>query len=623
MLREVDVSHISLKIEGATASREVMDDLIEVVVDHSLHVPSMFALRLFNHDMKWMEDATFREGKKIEIFYGPGGGTKLLSGKIASLEADLEMDEPTLTVRGYDLSHKLYRGRYRRSFLNVTDSDLARRLAGEAGLTPGTIDSTSTVHEYVFQNNQTNAEFLLERAQRLGYELWVEENKLHFRRPAPNGAPIELAWGETLSSFRPRLSTAEQVNEVEVRGWDPKQKREVVGRATNGQGAPQIGISQPGAAIAQQAWGQAKIAIVDQFVRSPAEADALAQATLDSLASAFVEAEGSCIPNPDIVPGRQVKIKGVGSRFEGTYYVTQVTHIWTQAQGMMTHFTVSGRRDRGVWSLLAEAASRPAGMNMGLVIGIVTDNKDPEEIGRIKVKFPWLSDNDESAWARIVAPMGGAGRGFLYLPEIDDEVLVGFEHGDIHRPFIIGALWNGRDKPPMNAAEAVGGDGKVNKRILKSRSGHTITLDDTQNSEQIVVKSKAGHTITLNDTSGGEEITIIDKTGNNKIVFHSPDNSVQLKAQGNLTIESGANITIKAQGNIDMSAQANVDMKAQAQLKVSGQAGAEMSTPAVAKVSGQGSVEVSSAGAAKLQGSLVNIQGSGPVAVTGTPIKLN
>jgi uncharacterized protein involved in type VI secretion and phage assembly len=623
MLREIDVSHLSLKIEGALAPREVMDALSEVVVEASLHLPSMATLRFVDHDMQLLQAGTFDPGKKIEIFYGPRSQDKLFTGKVAGLEPDLDILNPTLIVRCFALSHKLYRGRHSRVFLNMSDADIARKLASEAGLSVGSIDSTSPIYEHVYQHNQTDAEFLLERARLLGYELWIEDTRLHFRKPTAGGAPVQLKWGEDLTGFRPRLSTAEQVNEVEVRGWDPKRKQEIVGRATRGNGAPQIGIPQPGAAIAQQAWGQAKMAIVNQLVVSAAHATTLAQAKLDELASAFVEAEGTCAANGQIAPGRQVQIQGVGSRFEGTYYVTSVTHTWSQSQGMMTHFTASGRRDRSMWSLLEESASPRMSLGMGLVIGIVTNNKDPEELGRVKVKFPWLSDEGESAWARIMAPMAGQGRGFFYLPEVDDEVLVGFEQGDFQRPVILGMLWNGVDKPPMNAAEAVGGDGKVNKRVLKSRSGHIITLDDTQNSEQIVVKSKAGHTITLNDTSGGEEITIIDKTGNNKIVVHSPDNSMQIKAQGNLTIESGANITIKAQGNIEMSGQANVDVKAQAQLKVSGQAGAEMSTPAVAKVSGQGSVEVSSAGAAKLQGSLVNIQGSGPVAVTGTPIKLN
>jgi uncharacterized protein involved in type VI secretion and phage assembly len=244
-------------------------------------------------------------------------------------------------------------------------------------------------------------------------------------------------------------------------------------------------------------------------------------------------------------------------------------------------------------------------------VGIVTNNKDPDELGRVRVKFPSLSDDDESAWARLVSPMAGADRGLFYVPEIDDEVLVGFDHGDIHRPFIIGSVWNGKDATPIKASEAVGGDGKVNKRVLKSRSGHTVTLDDTD---------------------GGEEITIVDKTGNNKIVFHSPDNSMQISIQGDLTIESTqGKITIKAATGIDVSTQQEIKISAETgaemstpqQLKLSGDAGAEMSTSAQLKLSGDAGTEVSTTAQLDLKGTMVNVQGSGPVAVKGAIIQLN
>ena len=115
----------------------------------------------------------------------------------------------------------------------------------------------------------------------------------------------------------------------------------------------------------------------------------------------------------------------------------------------------------------------------GMVVGVVTNNKDPDALGRVKVKFPWLSDTDESHWARVVTPMAGGGRGFYFLPEVDDEVLVGFEHGDVGLPYVLGSLWNGKDKPPEK-----NDDGKNNLRVIKSRSGHLIRLDDTDAKER-------------------------------------------------------------------------------------------------------------------------------------------
>ncbi|MCM0593896.1 MAG: phage baseplate assembly protein V [Gloeotrichia echinulata DEX184] len=107
----------------------------------------------------------------------------------------------------------------------------------------------------------------------------------------------------------------------------------------------------------------------------------------------------------------------------------------------------------------------------GVVIGIVTNNQDPEKFGRVKVKFPWLSDDDESYWARIATPMAGKQMGIYFLPEVNDEVLVIFEQGDVRFPYIIGSLWNGKDIPPLTNE-----DGKNNVRLIKSRSGHVIRL---------------------------------------------------------------------------------------------------------------------------------------------------
>jgi len=537
MPEDSHISHLTIKVEDTPLTQEAIGSLDEVVVDHSLHLPSMFTLRLLASDMHWLEDETFREGKKVEIQAGEPPVT-ILSGKIAAIEPDLNQDLPRLVVRGYDLSHKLYRGKKRRSFNNVTDSDLANQLAQEAGLRAGEIESPpGAPHEYVYQNNQTNAEFLLSRARRLGFELFVEGDALNFRRPPAGGDPVRLAWGETLRSFRARLSTAEQVNEVEVRGWDYRQKEKVEGRASSGEGAPRIGVSQPGADIARTAWGEAKIAIVDQFVRSPSEAEVLAQAALNELSSSFVEAEGTCDGNPNIKPGKQVDVAGVGTRFNGTYYVTSVVHEWNLVNGLRSHFVISGRRDNGIWSLLEDAPARQT-RNFGLVIGVVTNIDDPEGLMRVRVRFPWLSDSDESAWARVVSPMAGDGRGIMYLPEVEDEVVVGFEHGDFHRPYVLGAVWNGRDAPPIPQAEAV--NGVVNKRIIKTRAGHTILLDDS---------------------TGAERISIIDKTGNNKIVLSSPDNSLEIKVDGDLKIEAQGKISLKAMTGLEMDSQASLSIK--------------------------------------------------------------
>jgi len=187
----------------------------------------------------------------------------------------------------------------------------------------------------------------------------------------------------------------------------------------------------------------------------------------------------------------------------------------------------------------------------GVTIGIVTNNKDPDGLGRVKTSLPWMADQVESDWARVVTPMAGSGRGVYFLPEVNDEVLVAFEHGNPGTPYVLGGLWNGKDKPPESNS-----DGQNNRRTIKSRSGHTVCLDDTDGAEQIV---------------------IVDKTGKNRVVIDSSENSLTLEAFGDITVKatgnlnlSGNEVKIEALTNASFKANANLDVNANAQLTFKG-----------------------------------------------------
>jgi uncharacterized protein involved in type VI secretion and phage assembly len=189
----------------------------------------------------------------------------------------------------------------------------------------------------------------------------------------------------------------------------------------------------------------------------------------------------------------------------------------------------------------------------GVVVGVVTNNQDPDKLGRVKVKFPWLSADHESNWARIACPMAGNGRGFFFLPEVDDEVLVAFEHGRVEFPYVVGSLYNGKDKPPGD-----NGDGKNNLRSLKSRSGHTITLDDTDGKEKIqIVDAKEKESIVLDVSTNtititaDKDVTIESKNG--KLVLKgaqgveitSDQGPGKLKVAKDLDIEGGGQVNVK------------------------------------------------------------------------------
>ncbi len=202
--------------------------------------------------------------------------------------------------------------------------------------------------------------------------------------------------------------------------------------------------------------------------------------------------------------------------------------------------------------LLHRRAAHPLGVAMALV----TDNHDLEGMGRVKVKFPWLDESDESYWARIVTPMAGKDHGLYLLPEVGDEVLIAFEQGSVDHPYVLGALWNGVDKPPDTNS-----DGKNNYRFLKSRSGHIVRMDDTE---------------------GAEKIEIIDKSGKNSITIATADNSITIHTAGDLKLEAQGKLTLTG-------------------------AGVEITSTAAVAIKGSQDINVTASGQANIKGSLINL----------------
>ena len=177
----------------------------------------------------------------------------------------------------------------------------------------------------------------------------------------------------------------------------------------------------------------------------------------------------------------------------------------------------------------------------GVVPAVVSNLKDPEKLGRVKVTFPWLAKESETDWVRVLSFYAGAGRGAFFLPEVGDEVLVAFQKGNINAPYVIGSLWSSKSKPPEK-----NDDGKNNVKVFQSREGHKITFTDDSRSKKLEIESSGGSTITLNDASGKEKIEIKDKSGQNKIILDATKKSVSIESGMKLDIKAKT-ITIEAQ----------------------------------------------------------------------------
>ena len=201
---------------------------------------------------------------------------------------------------------------------------------------------------------------------------------------------------------------------------------------------------------------------------------------------------------------------------------------------------------------LATPGPDAAGRVFGVVVGVVTNNQDPDGLGRVKVRFPWLSAADESHWARVVTPMAGNDRGLYLLPEVDDEVLVAFAHGRVELPYVLGALWNGKDKPPES-----NDDGKNAHRTLKSRSGHVIRLDDADGKEKIeIVDAKGKESIVL-DTANNTITLAADQD----VVIEAKNGKLKLSAKNGVEIASQAGAKIEASQDLDMKSDGQVNVK--------------------------------------------------------------
>lgn len=628
---------IYITVDGKEDS-DLQPDLVEVIVDTDLFMPGMFSIMVEDDrsqdtgKLKYTDADTLRVGAEVKIEVetdelpdepSPVKAT-LIIGEITSVEPIFDVDgRARLRVRGYDRLHRLTHGTKTRTYgdanptgQGITEEQIINTIVQETdGITGKDVDTSgfsSVKYAYVLQYNQTDLEFLWSRARMLGYQVYVEDKKLCFHkadvhRGAESDKPGSLVWGRTLGSFRPRLTLADQVQEAQVLGWDPATKAAIEGVSTSDSSKtiPSIGLGKKGSALSKETLKDpAEETVTDQPVWTVDQAKAMAAARFAQAEGAFIQAEGICYQgDPRLVAGRVVTIEGVGTRFSGDYYVTAAQHTYRQGQYSVT-FGVTGRTPNSLAYLLMGERGRDPAKIYGVVTAKVTSLEDPEELGRVQVMYPWLpkyKDADLSSnWARLASPMAGLERGMFYLPEIDDEVLVAFEHGDTSFPYIVGALWNNTDKPPKGTADSVlaSDKKKVDQRVIRSRSGHLIVLDDKEGEEQIIIQ---------------------DKTTENSIIFNAKENTITIQAKGDLTISAGGALTIEAAEVLTIEATKALTVSSKqdaASFKAAKDVTLE-SSGGKGTIKGSSGLALESTGTTELKGTNVSVAGNAQTEVKG------
>ncbi|HUP71612.1 MAG TPA: phage baseplate assembly protein V [Acidimicrobiales bacterium] len=618
MANVVDVSpHVvpTVVFDGKELTEENKAKLIHTIVDSHLHLPDMFEIA-FEDGANAILDAV-HIGSTVEVYGGAPATTmaeKLVVGEVTSIEGDYEDSVMRTVIRGYDKSHRLQRVCRTRTFVDMTDADIAKKIALDAKFSPKDVEveDSRTTHKHMSQIAQTDWDFLTYRAREIGYEIGVAGGNFYFRKPSSasgsggagalgvslpsplGGGGTTLTFKKNLIAFYPRLSSSGLVTDVEVRVWDPEAAAVVVGSAPVKTAtaklkddpaklaqkfpATSLPLPQPPKIPGLPDFGLAPSASARIVVDRPLHrgsslqtaADEAAVGLAEQIGSTFAEAEGVAYGDASIQPGKAVTIAGVPEEFNGTWVVTNARHTFVPDEGgYRTRFVVSGRHDRSLYSLTSGDGTDTARTINGLVPAVVTNNNDPDKMGRVKVAFPWLAPNYESDWARVAQYGMGKKWGGLFLPEVGDEVLVGFEFGDVRRPYVLGGMINGKTEHDLvaDAVKTTPPLTQVTKRGFVSRLGNRLVFEDE---DQGPVPTKSS--ITIGDKDNKVQIVVDKKNGEIKILCDStaPPSKIVIEQSG-----PGGSISVKATGNISLEAspQGKVSIKGGAGVSIDGSPG--------------------------------------------------
>jgi phage protein D len=343
------VPAFEVKIGEESLDRETISDINQVSYKDDIEEIDSFDITINNWDagyrthdqsaFKYSDRRLFDPGKKVELhmgYFGRDDLRQMLTGEITSLRPSFPAGgAPTLVISGLNVLHRLRNRQESHSYTNMTDNEIARQVAGRLGLPIRTDDNAAGQqerYEYIFQDNKYDILFLMERARRIGYDLFVEEqegggSRLYFG-PSVNVQQVtyELNYGTSLIEFQPELTTANQVGQVTVRGWDSV-RGQPIEVTVNRSEIRTRGVGQAGGQeFIEQAFNQRQEVIADRPVNSEQEARTMAREILERNAKDLVKGSGSVVGLPSLRAGNVVHLTGLGERFSGRYFVTATTH---------------------------------------------------------------------------------------------------------------------------------------------------------------------------------------------------------------------------------------------------------------------------------------------------------
>jgi uncharacterized protein involved in type VI secretion and phage assembly len=597
-------SHVVVKASGTALSPTTHRALVSVEIEQTYNRPGLCLLTFSlqpNQDPPPMLDLA----KPFTVSMRAGATPKVIfDGEVTAVDFDGAGARRNVVVQGQERSHRLFRGDHTRSFTKKTPIEVVRTMISEAGLSAELqIQGQVEQQEYQLQHNEPNGDFIDRAVGELNCYFLSEGEKLRVSEFGGAGdSGVTLRFGKDLLSFSARATTASFQKKAEVRGWDVVNKAAIVSAPVTG-GDARLD-SKVTAAVDTMKNGAGTALLVRQGTKN--HLTAIAKAAVERSIDANLQADGVCNGNADLAVDKEVTIEGVSPRYNGKYRISRLRHHWSADASFTTEFSCRGGTDQSLAGLVSQAAVAEAGRRVGgenpmvgVAVGLVTDNDDPDGMGRVKVTLPWLyPDTDSSDWLRVALPGAGGNadeaRGWYLLPAVDDEVLVAFEHGDPRRGYVLGGLFNGQDKPFYDNG-AVLNNGAVNQHAFRMKNGAHLMFDETNGAETLELKSKddkfifrftEAEGVELINQANGDKLQVTNK-GAITIVNDTSDITIEAKG-GKLNLKAAQDISIESSGG-------KVAIKAAMDASVEGMN---------VKVEGQMNTEVKGGMAAKLEGGM-------------------
>lgn len=548
--------------------------VVGIEVDSSLNKVPTATLTVadgnpYEQDFEVSSSGLLAPGKFVEIKLGYNGdNTTVFKGLVTANSHQIQDTQSLLLVTCKHETVRMTIARNSRNYTEVKDSDVAEQLLADNGLSDYEVASTDVVHEQLLQNQISDWDFMMTRLDVNGLYYSTDQGKIVIRKPNEDtSSALTLSYGHNIVSFEATVDARVQTQGIASHAWDPTNQDVVTSEGAGGPTAYAGSMSTDELAeIMDKPLGiRVSGSMETQSLQLLANAKKTKQAL--SKIKGKVQFSGESI----VIPGSFLTLSGLGTQFNGKVFVSAVRHAYGDGN-WMTEATLGWDDIFFSETLFPEHPVSFTGQfvaTQGLQVGVVTDIIDPAGQGRIKIRLPIINTADDGLYARLATLDAGDGRGTFFMPEVGDEVIIGFLGDDPNYPIVLGMLHSSAKPAPFTAEDANDEKGYV------SRSGIAIVIHD--GNKRISIETPGGRKLVLDD---GNSLCTMEDSAGNKLLFD--DSGITLSAAKDLTLKATSSLSVSAP---------QVDIKADA----------------TAKFSGVGSLSIESSGITEVKGSMVKI----------------